>query len=75
MSMLPPEMEASSGPPRCTRDPLRLPGLPTAMDPGTLKPAALARRWDNAPSDGPNMLHLENFEDVVRDIIGHHYAV
>ena len=30
---------------------------------------------DNAPSDGPNMLHLKDFENVVRDIIGHHYAV
>jgi 2-dehydro-3-deoxyphosphooctonate aldolase (KDO 8-P synthase) len=30
---------------------------------------------DNAPSDGPNMLHLEDFEKVVKDIIGHHYAV
>ena len=29
---------------------------------------------DNAPSDGPNMLHLENFEEVVRDIIGHSYS-
>ena len=28
---------------------------------------------DNAPSDGPNMLHLKNFEEVVRDIVGHHY--
>jgi len=28
---------------------------------------------DNAPSDGPNMLKLENFEDVVRDIVAHHY--
>jgi len=28
---------------------------------------------DNAPSDGPNMLHLKDFESVVRDIIGHHY--
>ena len=30
---------------------------------------------DNAPSDGPNMLHLKDFEKVVKDIIGHHYAV
>jgi 2-dehydro-3-deoxyphosphooctonate aldolase (KDO 8-P synthase) len=29
---------------------------------------------DNAPSDGPNMLKLEDFEGVVRDIIGHHYS-
>ena len=29
---------------------------------------------DNAPSDGPNMLKLENFEEVVRDIIGHSYT-
>jgi 2-dehydro-3-deoxyphosphooctonate aldolase (KDO 8-P synthase) len=28
---------------------------------------------DNAPSDGPNMLRLEDFEKTVRDIIGHHY--
>ena len=28
---------------------------------------------DNAPSDGPNMLKLENFEEVVRDIISHSY--
>jgi 2-dehydro-3-deoxyphosphooctonate aldolase (KDO 8-P synthase) len=28
---------------------------------------------DNAPSDGPNMLRLEDFEKVVKDIIGHHY--
>jgi len=28
---------------------------------------------DNAPSDGPNMLHLKDFESVVKDIIGHHY--
>ena len=28
---------------------------------------------DNAPSDGPNMLRLENFEKTIRDIIGHHY--
>jgi len=28
---------------------------------------------DNAPSDGPNMLKLENFEEVVRDIVGHSY--
>jgi 2-dehydro-3-deoxyphosphooctonate aldolase (KDO 8-P synthase) len=29
---------------------------------------------DNAPSDGPNMLHLEDFEETVRDIVGHHYS-
>jgi 2-dehydro-3-deoxyphosphooctonate aldolase (KDO 8-P synthase) len=29
---------------------------------------------DNAPSDGANMLKLENFEKVVRDIISHHYS-
>ena len=29
---------------------------------------------DNAPSDGPNMLKLENFEEIVRDIIGHSYS-
>ena len=29
---------------------------------------------DNAPSDGPNMLRLEKFEEVVRDIIGHSYT-
>jgi 2-dehydro-3-deoxyphosphooctonate aldolase (KDO 8-P synthase) len=29
---------------------------------------------DNAPSDGPNMLHLKDFEEVVHDIIGHHYS-
>ena len=29
---------------------------------------------DKAPSDGPNMLKLENFEEVVRDIIGHSYS-
>ena len=29
---------------------------------------------DNAPSDGPNMLRLEDFEEVVRDIIGHSYS-
>ena len=29
---------------------------------------------DNAPSDGPNMLKLEQFEEVVRDIIGHSYS-
>ena len=28
---------------------------------------------DNAPSDGPNMLRLSDFEKVVRDIIGHNY--
>ena len=29
---------------------------------------------DNAPSDGPNMLKLENFEEVVRDIISYSYT-
>ena len=29
---------------------------------------------DNAPSDGPNMLRLENFEEVVRDIISYSYT-
>ena len=29
---------------------------------------------DNAPSDGPNMLRLEDFEEVVRDIIGYSYS-
>jgi 2-dehydro-3-deoxyphosphooctonate aldolase (KDO 8-P synthase) len=29
---------------------------------------------DNAPSDGPNMLRLENFEGVVRDIISYSYT-
>ena len=29
---------------------------------------------DNAPSDGPNMLKLENFEEVVRDIVSHSYT-
>jgi len=29
---------------------------------------------DNAPSDGPNMLRLEEFEQTVKDIIAHHYA-
>ena len=29
---------------------------------------------DNAPSDGPNMLRLENFEEVVRDIISYSYS-
>lgn len=29
---------------------------------------------DSAPSDGPNMLKLENFEEIVRDIIGHSYS-
>ena len=24
---------------------------------------------DNAPSDGPNALHLKNFEDVIKDIV------
>lgn len=29
---------------------------------------------DNAPSDGPNMLKLENFEEVVNDIRSHSYT-
>ena len=29
---------------------------------------------DNAPSDGPNMLRLDNFEEVVRDIVGYSYS-
>ena len=29
---------------------------------------------DNAPSDGPNMLRLEDFEEVVRDIVGYSYS-
>jgi 2-dehydro-3-deoxyphosphooctonate aldolase (KDO 8-P synthase) len=29
---------------------------------------------DNAPSDGPNMLKLENFEEVVRDIVSYSYT-
>jgi len=29
---------------------------------------------DNAPSDGPNMLNLENFEEIVRDIISYSYT-
>ena len=29
---------------------------------------------DNAPSDGPNMLRLDNFEEVVRDIISYSYT-
>jgi 2-dehydro-3-deoxyphosphooctonate aldolase (KDO 8-P synthase) len=29
---------------------------------------------DNAPSDGPNMIKLENFEEIVRDIISHSYS-
>jgi 2-dehydro-3-deoxyphosphooctonate aldolase (KDO 8-P synthase) len=28
---------------------------------------------DNAPSDGPNMLHLDNFERVVNDIVSYSY--
>ena len=28
---------------------------------------------DNAPSDGPNMLHLDNFEEVVSNIVKYHY--
>jgi 2-dehydro-3-deoxyphosphooctonate aldolase (KDO 8-P synthase) len=30
---------------------------------------------DNAPSDGPNMLKLEDFEGVVRGIIAHQYTI
>jgi 2-dehydro-3-deoxyphosphooctonate aldolase (KDO 8-P synthase) len=29
---------------------------------------------DNAPSDGPNMLHLDNFERVVNDIVSYSYT-
>lgn len=29
---------------------------------------------DNAPSDGPNMIKLENFEGIVRDIISYSYS-
>ena len=29
---------------------------------------------DNAPSDGPNTLHLKDFEGVVRDIVGYSYS-
>ena len=29
---------------------------------------------DNAPSDGPNMLHLKDFEGVVRDLISYSYT-
>ena len=29
---------------------------------------------DVAPSDGPNMIKLENFEEVVRDIVGYSYS-
>jgi 2-dehydro-3-deoxyphosphooctonate aldolase (KDO 8-P synthase) len=29
---------------------------------------------DNAPSDGENMLELEKFEEIVRDIIGYSYS-
>ena len=29
---------------------------------------------DNAPSDGPNMLYLDKFEEVVRDIISYSYS-
>ena len=29
---------------------------------------------DNAPSDGPNMLHLKNFKSIVLDIIGYSYS-
>ena len=28
---------------------------------------------DNAPSDGPNMLKLDDFEQVVKDIVAHNY--
>lgn len=28
---------------------------------------------DNAPSDGPNMLHLKDFESVVQQILEFHY--
>jgi 2-dehydro-3-deoxyphosphooctonate aldolase (KDO 8-P synthase) len=28
---------------------------------------------DNAPSDGPNMLNLDNFEQVVSDIVKYQY--
>ena len=28
---------------------------------------------DNAPSDGPNMLHLDNFEEVVSNIVKYQY--
>tara|TARA_B100000925_G_scaffold289766_1_gene273408 strand:+ start:1179 stop:1970 length:792 start_codon:yes stop_codon:yes gene_type:complete len=28
---------------------------------------------DNAPSDGPNMLYLKDFEYIVKEIIGYHY--
>ena len=30
---------------------------------------------DNAPSDGPNMLRLEDFEKVVADIVQHQYTI
>ena len=29
---------------------------------------------DNAPSDGPNMLHLEDFEEVIDDIVRYSYT-
>jgi 2-dehydro-3-deoxyphosphooctonate aldolase (KDO 8-P synthase) len=29
---------------------------------------------DNAPSDGPNMLHLDNFERVINDIVSYSYS-
>ena len=29
---------------------------------------------DNAPSDGPNMIYLDKFEEIVRDIIGYSYS-
>jgi 2-dehydro-3-deoxyphosphooctonate aldolase (KDO 8-P synthase) len=29
---------------------------------------------DNAPSDGPNMLRLEDFEKVINDIYRHSYT-
>lgn len=28
---------------------------------------------DNAPSDGPNMLRLDDFEQVIKDIVAHNY--
>jgi len=29
---------------------------------------------DNAPSDGPNMLHLKDFERVVDEIVSYSYT-
>ena len=29
---------------------------------------------DNAPSDGPNMVYLKDFEKVVSDIVGAHHS-